>query len=149
MHLTKGIELELNGSLYPGWTIGGTASLMDNEFTEENDANKGLSFNGSVDKQASLYSSYQVQQGKLKGLAIGGTFVYMGERNYIIENAQVYADGYNRLDLNISYQGLASWDINFLVRNITNETYLSGVYTSDAFRGAPHSVLFQATYNFD
>ena len=124
LHLTKGIELDVNGSFYPGWTIGGSASWMDNEFIED-DNYEGLSFDGTVDEQASLYTSYEVQRGKFTGLTIGTTFVYVGDRNYInTDNKQTYLDGYNRFDLNLSYQGLANWDINLLVRNVTDENYL-------------------------
>ena len=148
-HLTKGLELEVNGSFYPGWTLGGAASWMDNEFTEEGDPNKGLSFNGTFDKQVSLFTRYQVQHGKLTGLAIGATFVHIGERSHIDSNQQIYLDGYNRLDLNLSYQGLAHWDISLLVRNVTDEQYFNAASISGAYWGAPRSVLLQATYNFD
>jgi TonB-dependent siderophore receptor len=152
-HLTKGVELGINGSFYPGWTIGGAVSLMDNEFIEEGDPNKGLSFEGSIDNQASIYGSYEFQQGKLTGLSMGATFVHLGDRKYINTDItpykQAYADGYHRLDFNLSYQGLAHWDINLLVRNMTDEKYLSGAYRIIAYWGAPRSVLLQATYNFD
>jgi iron complex outermembrane receptor protein len=148
-HLTKGIELEVNGSFYPGWTLGGAASWMDNEFTEEGDPNKGLSFEGTFDKQASLFTSYQVQHGKLTGLAIGATFVHMGEISHIISGQQVYLDSYNRLDFNLSYQGLANWDMSLLVRNVTDEKYLNSANETMTHWGAPRSVLLQATYHFD
>ena len=148
-HLTKGVELEVNGSFYPGWTIGGAATLMDNEFTEEADPNNGLSFNGTFDKQASLFTSYQMQQGMLAGLAIGATFVYMGERSHIDSNQQIYLDGYNRLDLNLSYRGLDNWDMSLLVRNVTDELYFNTASVDGAYWGAPRSVLLQATYHFD
>ena len=152
-HLTKGIELDINGSPYPGWTIGGAASLMDNEFTEKGDPYYGLSVEGTFDKQASIYSSYQVQNGKLKGLGIGATFIHLSAINNInhsvTPNLQVYLDGYNRLDLNLSYQGIVNWDINLLVRNVTDENYLISSNTSVGNWGAPRSVLLQATYNFD
>ena len=153
-HLTKGIELEINGSFYPGWTIGGAASLMDNEYTEKGDLEYGLSNNGSADQQASLYSNYEIQQGKFKGLGIGATFVYVGDQNYLYFDTepyrQVYLDAYNRLDLNISYHGFTNWDVNLLVHNVTDEKYLSdAAYYGQAYWVAPRSVLLQATYNFD
>jgi iron complex outermembrane receptor protein len=152
-HLTKGVELDINGSFYPGWTIGGAASWMDNEFTEKDDPYEGLSFRGTFDKQFSLYSSYEIQQGAFQGLGVGATWVYLGDRYYYDTRPtpyeQTYLSGYNRLDLNFSYNAIANWDLNLLVRNVTDETYLTGAFGLNANRGAPRSLLLKATYHFD
>ena len=153
-HLTKGFELEVSGSPYPGWTLAAAYSLTDNEFVESGDPYDGLSINGSVDQQIGLYSHYEIQQGQFKGLGIGATFVHVGDRNFVNTDQapyeQNYLDGYNRLDLNFSYNAIPNWDLNLLVRNLTDETYVESAYKrgSGNYFGSPVAALFNATYKF-
>jgi len=152
LHRTRGLELEVNGSFYPGWQIGASVSWMDNEFTEPDDPNYGLSIDGSADRQFGLYTNYEFQQGSLKGLGIGATFVHISDRKFIDTDQspfkQVYLDGYERLDLTMSYNAVPNWDINLLVRNVTDEEYINSGSLFTAYRGAPRSALLKATYNF-
>jgi outer membrane receptor for ferric coprogen and ferric-rhodotorulic acid len=157
LHRTEALELEITGSPFDGLTIAGAVSLMDNEFTEDDDPNKGLSISGSVDQQFSLYANYEWQQGPLTGLALGATFVSVGERQFLVydENydaVQGYLDGYHRVDLNVSYTGLKNWDMGLLLRNVTDENYIdaasSNLYSGYYF-GSPTAVSLNVTYHFD
>ena len=154
-HLTKGIELEVSGSLAPGWDIAAALSLMDNKFTEDDDPYKGLSIDGSVDKQFSFYTNYEVQKGALKGLGIGATYVHVADRNFVLipwvgDYSQIYLDGYDRWDLNFSYNAIPNWDMSLLIRNVTDETYIDSATFVEygAYFGSPRAALFSATYNF-
>lgn len=150
VHRADGVELEINGSFYPGWTIGAAASWMDNEFTESDDPNSGLSINGTFDNQFSLYTGYELEQGKLAGLGMGATFIQVGERKYIRDSRQVYLEGYHRLDLNVSYTGVPNWDVNLLVRNVTDEEYfVDGSSSVNNYWGSPRSALLKVTFRFD
>jgi iron complex outermembrane receptor protein len=157
LHRTDGVELEINGSPYLGWTISAAAAWMDNEFIEEGDDYYGLSIGPSVDQQFSLHTNYEIQQGGFKGLSLGATFISVGDRNHINpdwasdsgKSEQVYLDGYNRLDVNFSYNVTSNWDVNLLVRNVTDEKYLDTGDLYGVYYGAPRSVLLEATYNFD
>jgi len=150
LHRTDGIELEINGSPYPGWTLGGAASWSDNEFLEADDPNFGLAINGSVDKQFSLYTNYEFQSGDLKGLGLGVTYINVGDRNFI-SGSQIYADGYDRFDLHVKYKASPNWDANLLVRNLTDETYLDSVNPQlwgGSYWGAPRAAMLTVNYNF-
>jgi outer membrane receptor for monomeric catechols len=61
-------------------------------------------------------------------------------------------DGYERVDLNLSYKGLPDWDFSLNVRNLFDKKYFERVrYTpgNGYFYGSPLSALFKATYHFD
>ena len=155
-HLTKGLELEVSGSPYPGWRLAFAYTLMDNEFTEEGDDYKGFSIDGSVDKQLGLYTSYEFQHGALKGLDMGASYIHVGDRNFINTNdtnnyRQVYVEGYDRLDLTFNYNAVPNWDLNLLVRNVTDENYLESTTSNtqgSSHFGSPRAVLFTANYKF-
>lgn len=151
-HRTEGVELEITGTPYQGLTIAAAANWSDNEFIDKDDTNYELSINGSIDKQYSLYANYELQGGPLKGLGFGATLVSVGERQYIIGGKQAYLDGYERVDLNFSYNGLPNWEMALQVRNLFDKTYVeqaqSGYRAAWNFFGAPRSALFKATYHF-
>jgi len=154
LHRTQGIELEIIGSPYPGWTLSASYMLMDNEFLDPDDPNYGLSIDGSVDQQFAMYSQYEFQEGKFKGLGLGATFLHVGERNFInVESSpyeQLSHEGYERVDLNLSYKAIPGWDINVLVRNVADEKYIesaTGYYGAGNFFGSPRAVLLTASYN--
>ena len=153
-HRTDGIELEISGSPTPGLNLVAAYTWMDNEFIEKDDNYYKLSIDGSVDQQFGLFAQYEFQQGLFKGLGLGVTYVHIGQRNFVNTQtgpySQMYLDGYDRLDLNISYNGIPNWDMNLLVRNVTDETYIESATSRHAgnYFGSPVAALFKATYNF-
>ena len=152
LHRTEGIELEIGGTPYPGLTIAAAAAWMNNEYTEDGDPNQGLSNNGSVDRQFSLYAAYEIQSGNWQGLGIGATFISVGERQYMINSAQAYLEGYERVDLNLSYRGIPDFDIALQVRNVTDEKYIeaasSELYQGNYY-GSPRAALLNIKYHFN
>ena len=152
MHRMDGIELELSGSPMPGLTLVAAANWSNNEFIDNNDDNYGLSIDGSIDQQFSLYANYEIQQGALKGLGLGATLVSVGERQFIRSKKQVYVNGYERVDLNFSYKGIPGWDMSLLVRNVFDKTYIERVQSGKSawtYYGSPRAALLQVKYNFD
>lgn len=155
-HLTKGLELEVSGSPYPGWTLAMAYTLMDNEFTEDDDPNKGLSINGSVDQQLGLFATYEFREGALKGLGVGASYLNTGDRQFVDTSdadnyKQIFLDGYDRLDLTLTYTAIPNWDLNLLVRNVTDELYVesaSSFLGEGNYFGSPRAVLLTAEYNF-
>jgi len=151
LHRTRGVEAEINGSPLPGLTLGAAATWMTNEFMDRRDPNFGLSNDDSIGKQFSMHSSYELQSGALKGLGFSATFVSYGDREYIGRRGigQIYADGYERLDLGVAYNGFRNWELSMQVRNVLDETYLeraSSTLIFNNFYGAPRAVLARVKY---
>ena len=87
----------------------------------------------------------------MKGLSFGATLVSYGDRQYIGRRGigQVYADGYERLDLSVAYNGFEKVELSLHVRNALDETYLeraSGTLFFNNFYGAPRAVLARVKY---
>lgn len=151
LHRTRGIEAEINGAPLPGLTLGLAATWMTNEFLDRRDPNFGLSTDDSIDHQFSANASYELQSGALQGLRFGATMVSYGDRAYIGRRGigQVYADGYERLDLSVGYNGFRNVELSLHVRNVLDETYLeraSGTLIFNNFYGAPRAVLARVKY---
>jgi outer membrane receptor protein involved in Fe transport len=142
----------------PGLNISGAATWMDNEFIDENDDFYGFAITGSAKGQYSLYANYQVQHGSLKGFATGMMWLHTLDQqllpydNDIGGYTQAYIDGYDRVDFDLSYRAMKSWDISLVVRNVFDEKYIesgSSRESGSQYYGAPRSVLFKVTYHFD
>ncbi|MDA7948565.1 MAG: TonB-dependent receptor [Hyphomicrobiaceae bacterium] len=151
LHRTDGIEVEVVGSLFPGLTVAAGAAWTDNEFIDPRDPNFGLKIDGSVDRQFSLYAHYELQSGPFQGLGFGATLISLSDRNFIRNGTQIFAEGYERVDLNLSYKGEPDWDMSLLVRNIFDENYLEQTGSnpnSRHFLVAPRTFLFRVTKQF-
>lgn len=153
IHEADGLELEITGSPMPGLSLALAASWMDNEFVDPLDIDTvGLKSDGSVDRQHSVYAHYEFQQGLLKGLGLGATLVNSDDRHYLQGGRQIFADGYERIDLHASYNQLERWELSLLVRNIKDAKYLeatSAAYGTGNYFTAPRSALLSARYYFD
>jgi TonB-dependent siderophore receptor len=156
LHRTEGIEFEVNGSPFQGLTIAAAALWQDNEFLDDKN-NQGLAIDGSVDNQFSFYANYEWHTGALQGVAVGATFINVGERQFIRDksfldnNEQMTLEGYNRADIHLSYSALPNWDISLLIRNVTDEAYIESatLLGSGNYRGSPRAALLNVAYHFD
>lgn len=147
---TDGVEIEASGQV-GALTLGFAATWLDSEYIDRDDPNFGFTPWGLIEHQASLYASYELQNGPFKGLSLGGTIVDVGDRRQ--GNAafgESFLRGYTRADLNFSYTGLPQWDISLQVRNVTDERYIERLRDlfQDNFFGSPRAVLMRAEYRF-
>jgi TonB-dependent siderophore receptor len=147
---TDGVELEVSGEL-GGFTVGLAAAWLDSEYIDPEDPNFGFTPWGLIEHQESLYASYQLQDGPLKGLGFGTTLVNVGDRrqgNWSV--GENFLKGYTRADLHLSYHGLPQWDITLQLRNVTDERYIERLRDlyQDNFFGAPRAVLLRTEYRF-
>jgi TonB-dependent siderophore receptor len=147
---TDGVELEITGAPLPGWTVSAAASWLDAEYIDRKDPNFGNTPGGTIENQASLYTSYELQSGALKGFGLGATLVSVGDR-IVLSDQNYTVDGYERLDLQAFYTGLEHWDLSLLVRNVTDEKYIertNSAYLYGHFFGSPRALMFRAEYEF-
>jgi outer membrane receptor for ferric coprogen and ferric-rhodotorulic acid len=148
---TEGLELEIAGTPLPGWTVGAASAWLDAEYIDRQDPNFGKTPGGTVKRQSTLYTNYELQRGRLKGLGFGVTLLSVGDR-IVLTDENLFVGGYERLDLHAFYKGFERWDLSMLVRNVTDETYIerpNSAFLYSHFYGAPRSVLLRADYSFD
>lgn len=155
LHRTDGLELEIAGSPIPGLTIATALALSDNEFLDPLDTrNFGFPVYGSINRQFSIYVNYEFQQGLLEGLGVGGTLVSVGDTfvdlPFFGTDQGKHIEGYERFDLNFSYNRIPGLDMSLQVRNVTNTVYIErpfGIGYQNYF-GSPRAVLFTIKKSF-
>ncbi|MEH2070182.1 MAG: TonB-dependent receptor [Nostoc sp.] len=84
---SKGVEFSVGGEIIPGWNIVGGYAYTDAEVT--NDTNSSLVGNllDNVPKHSfNLWTSYEIQSGRFKGLGLGMGLFYVGERQGDLDN---------------------------------------------------------------
>jgi len=104
-----------------------------------------------VKKQFALHTQYELQSGPLRGLAFGATALSVGDRIVLAGDHNLIVEGYERLDLHLSYDAMDRLRLSLLLRNVTDERYVerpNSAYSYGHFFGAPRSVLLRADYGF-
>ena len=131
-------EAGIKAEPIPGWNIFLSYGYTDVTVTD-------APFPGMIGQQRAntprhqikLYTTYEVLEGALQGLSIGGGIVDVGKRE--IDNFGTYQlPAYTRVDLRLAYDALenVSFSLNFL--NLTDEDILAS-YDESYFSG----ILFQ------
>ena len=101
---SRGVELDIVGEILPGWKIIGTYAYTDANISKDNDSSLlnnrlvGVPYNS-----ASLWTTYELQKGKLQGFGLGLGLVYAGEREASLPN-NLKIPSYLRTDASIFYK---------------------------------------------
>jgi outer membrane receptor protein involved in Fe transport len=146
---TRGLEIELSGQPYVGLTIGAASAWLDAEYIDERDTSFGLTPVGTIDRQSSLFTSYELPTGRLRGLGFGATVISVGDRSIAFTTEQ-FIGGYERIDLQAYYKGIPRLDLSLQVRNLLDETYIERFRQPGFgnFFGAPRAFLFRVNWTF-
>ena len=160
--ITEGVELEFTGSPIEGWKLGGAISWLDSEYNEpEGEGSRfGMKPYAIVEDQFSLFTSYELQGGALRGLGFGITYVNIGDRylgysgmsDWTDGTSDDYAwlDGYDRVDASVFYNGFENIEVSLQVRNALDERYIEHFrdIESNNYFGAPTAYLLRAKFTF-
>ena len=65
---SQGVELSVAGEILPGWNITGGYAYTDATITEDNQFEEGNRLNNVLENAVSLWTTYKIQQGSIKGL---------------------------------------------------------------------------------
>jgi iron complex outermembrane recepter protein len=99
---SQGVELFVSGEILPGWNVIAGYAYTDAKITEDETYQVGNSINGVAENTFNLWTSYELQKGKLKGLGVGVGFFAVGDRQGDLENTFVLPN-YFRTDAAIFY----------------------------------------------
>jgi iron complex outermembrane receptor protein len=99
---SRGIELDLAGEIADGWKIIATYAHTDTEVTEDEMDIEGNQRPGVPKDQASLWTTYEIQQGNLQGLEFGAGVFFVGDRKGNREN-NIELPSYARVDARLAY----------------------------------------------
>ncbi|MEM6868627.1 MAG: TonB-dependent siderophore receptor, partial [Cyanobacteria bacterium P01_C01_bin.121] len=144
---STGIEFDLSGEILPGWNIIASYANTDARVSEDNEIEVGTRLINSPRNAASLWTTYQFQEGDLEGLGLGLGVYYVGDRNGELRRP-FELPGYTRTDATIFYEkDNFRTQVNF--ENIFDIRYFEGA--RDQFRvqpGSPFGVSASVRWEF-
>ena len=142
---SRGTEMDITGEILPGWNAILTYSYLDATIiksfeTASNGGGPAGSFGpagsrlwGVSHNNASLWSTYELQQGELKGLKFGGGVTVRDGQTACCDTPSFNIPGYATLNLLTSYSlnvGKSKITAQMNVNNLLDKYYITGLYTS-------------------
>ncbi|UKO96930.1 TonB-dependent receptor domain-containing protein [Nostoc sp. UHCC 0870] len=146
---SQGIELDVTGEISPGWNVIASYAYTDAKVTADNRFPIGSRLYGVPNHQASLWTSYTIQGGDLKGLGFGLGLFYVGERQGSGNLADPFIlDPYLRTDAAIYYRrDRLKAAIN--IRNLFDIDYSSfALGNTYVVRDAPFTITGSISWEF-
>ena len=132
---SRGIELDIAGEILPGWNIIANYAYTDAEITEDEDGNEGNRLTGVPEHNFNLWTTYDIQDGPLKGLGFGLGFNYVSERFGDTANSFT-AEDYFVTNAAISYER-DNWRVALNIRNLFDVDYIESAGRSRGFGISP------------
>ena len=114
--------------------------------SEDTSIVEGSRLPGVPEHQAGLWTSYEIQDGKLKGFGVGTGIYYISERVATLPNNGVNLPAYWRWDASVFYRR-DNWSAQVNFKNITDED----IYQSQGYLIVPDAgfnVQASLTYRF-
>ncbi len=144
---SQGIELDVAGEILPGWKVIASYAYTDAEISKDNTFPVGNQLNNVPYNQASLWTTYEIQQGDLNGLGFGLGLFYIGERQGDLANTFTL-DSYLRTDAALYYRQ-DGFRAGINIRNLFDTDYASfGNSTTNIRRGAPFTITGSLSWEF-
>ncbi|NJM68599.1 MAG: TonB-dependent siderophore receptor, partial [Acaryochloris sp. RU_4_1] len=141
---SRGLELDIGGEIRPGWNIVASAFLNNTVITEDNDLPVGDTLINAPRNGASLWTTYEIQKGDLKGLGFGAGLFYVGDREAELPNDFVLP-AYVRADASIFYKR-DKWRVGLNFKNLFNTRYFESTQNSSFI--SPWRALHSARNDF-
>ncbi|WP_138498913.1 TonB-dependent siderophore receptor [Nostoc sp. PA-18-2419] len=144
---SRGIEFDIAGEILPGWKVIASYANTNAEITKDNTFAIGNRLNNVPRNGGSLWTTYTLQTGSLKGLGVGFGAFFVGERAGDLENSFVLPS-YTRLDAALYYQK-DNLRIGLNFKNLSDIRYFEGSQGRvQVIPGAPFIVQGTISYSF-
>ncbi|PSB07476.1 TonB-dependent siderophore receptor [Pleurocapsa sp. CCALA 161] len=145
---SRGIELDVAGEILPGWNVIAAYAYTDAEITEDNDFSVGNRLENVPENSASLWTTYQIQQGSLQGFGLGAGVFFVGDRQGDLDNTFTLPS-YVRTDAALFYRQ-NDWQANLNFQNLFDVDY---IVSSETFRefvrpGDPFTIIGSVSVRF-
>ncbi|MCG6136168.1 MAG: TonB-dependent siderophore receptor [Nostoc sp. LLA-1] len=139
---SRGIEFDIAGEITPGWRVIASYSYIDAFVSQDNSGFQGRRRDNVPENAASLWTTYEFQQGSLQGLGLGLGLFFVGDRFGDLDNSFVLPS-FVRTDASVFYKR-DNWRAALNIRNLFDNTYFTGsAYGSrlDVYYGEPLTVI--------
>lgn len=138
---SRGIEFDLTGEIVPGWKIIASYAYIDAFVSEDESGFQDKRLDNTPRNSASLWTTYELQNGGLRGLGFGFGFNFVGDRFGDLSNTYEIPS-YVRTDASIFYNQ-DRWQAAINFRNLFNIKYFTGSDESrlGVYVGEPFTVI--------
>jgi len=145
---SRGIELDVTGEILPGWNAIASYAYTDAEVTEDNYYPAGNRPSNVPKNSASVWTTYEFQNGNLQGLGFGLGLFFVGERTGDFDNTYELPS-YVRTDAALYYRR-DNWRAALNFQNLFDVNYIR---SSEGYReanapGAPFTVIGSLSITF-
>lgn len=146
---SRGIELDITGEILPGWKIIAAYGYTDAIITEDINITSGTRLDNVPRNAASLWTTYEFQQGSLEGLGFGFGIFYVDQKFGDDREDPYFIPSYIRTDAAIYYRR-NNWRADINIKNLFDVTYFeSGANVGNSIEvGAPLTVIGKLTVEF-
>jgi iron complex outermembrane recepter protein len=136
---SRGVELDIAGELLPGWNLIASYAYADGQITEDQRFAVGNRLVNLPRHAFSLWTTYTLQTGSLKGLGAGFGIYAQGDRPGNLEN-NFELPGYVRTDAAVFYR-FQGWRVGINLQNLGNIRYFEGARSRErVIPGAPFAI---------
>ena len=146
---SRGVELDVTGQISPGWNIIAAYAYTDAEVTKDNTIPVGNRLFNTPKHSASLWTTYEIQRGTLRGLGFGIGFNYVGEREGDLENS-FKVDSYFLTNAAIFYLR-NNWRFAINIKNLFDVDYIRATNNTRTYGvepGEPFTVIGSVSVQF-
>ncbi len=149
---SRGIELDVSGEVADGLRLIGSYAYLDTETTDDNTVDDNGNFTrlgkrlpNAPQYAASLWATYEIQEGPWRGLTFGAGTYIVGEREGDFENSY-QMPGYVRVDAMAGYGwqvGKSRLKVQLNINNLLDKEYFKASYDNRdvILPGEPLTVL--------
>jgi iron complex outermembrane receptor protein len=140
---SQGVELDIVGEPIQGWNIIAAYAYTDAEITKDNFFTVGNRLANVPQQSASLWSTYEIQQGPVKGFGL----LYVGDRFGDTDNSFTLPS-YLRTDAALFYRK-DKFRIGLNFQNLFNVNYFSSAaFRESIYIGDPLTVIGSVSIEF-
>lgn len=144
---SRGIELDIAGEILPGWKIAAGYAYTDARITKDNTLAIDNRINNVPEHALSLWTTYEIQTGFLKGLGFGLGIFYVGQRQGDLDNS-FEVPSYTRTDASLFYRR-DNYRIGLNIENLFDVSYFETAESPlRVYYGAPFTVRGTLSWTF-
>ncbi|MBD3885235.1 TonB-dependent siderophore receptor [Phormidium tenue FACHB-886] len=147
---SRGIEFNASGEILPGWNVIASYAYTDAEITEDNILPEGSRLANVAEHTASIWTTYEIQEGDFQGLGFGLGLFFVDDRpGYAGSDPENFElPSYLRADAAIYYRR-DNWRMQINVDNLFDVEYYETHQGADiVYPGAPINVRATVSYTF-
>ncbi len=154
---SRGLEVDVSGRITPNWQVFGAYGYTDSEITKSNNSDEGLPVVGAPDHTASLWATYAMPDGALRGLTLSLGVQYVGERLVMGDansdgdtSDKVMLDGHVVVNAAAAYER-GHWRLALNLANVTDREYVDAAWgglSRSVHAGAPFEATGTVSYRF-